>query len=643
MKILKRVFLFIFVFLSILFIKNTCFGTTITYNNWEGAPQYASIPNLELPVGTNSYVTLMNNNRNEAIVLIPYITGDYIAMHSTSSIENGTYNRFSGYSTSSSSLTDIIIYNSTFSTETSSWSEWASTVSSSVSAYAPGNVNYINKSNFNVVLYAEHYGIIGNNIISSGIPLPEGIKLTDNIFIFSRGSYQTMFLLHSSSADSYFSDTGSRVYCYSPSGTSLSFNKYTYDSSSKTFTSNGSVSNQYYNGSGKLYHYSFNDIVVSSSNYSLGSGDYFEFYNNEEYVFPYIGDTDEVLANIDDYEYTLIFPGSLSKNCLPIKFYISKYIDEAQAEAVFEIELDTLSPYYKTASNDSSEYWFEVPTSLFKNYLVTDNDYIFVLLGANEYDEYSIARQVSYKGETYVPPTDEEIQTDAIINQTQKIEEQTNAIINQTEKIEEQTEVQKNIFERIGDILSYINPLSENFFAYKLIDLLIDALKSLFVPEEGFFNNWISDINDYFSSRFGMVYSSIDFVVDFLTRLADISSNLNTDYTIHIPEFKLFDTTLIPEYSYNLADLLENETFKNIHTIYLSIIDVIMFLWLLVFARNTFAEIFGGKLLDDTFGQILDNSDSVSSMSKRAEKEIKYRGIYSARKANMQRWHNNEK
>ena len=127
-----------------------------------------------------------------------------------------------------------------------------------------------------------------------------------------------------------------------------------------------------------------------------------------------------------------------------------------------------------------TDYWWEVPTELFKNNLENGQYYIFTLIGSNENDDFSISRLITYQGTTYIPPTDEEIQIE-------KIEEQTEEIKNQTEKIEEQTEVQKSIFERIGDILSYINPLSENFFAYKLIDLLIDALKSLFVPEERVF------------------------------------------------------------------------------------------------------------------------------------------------------------
>ncbi len=57
----------------------------------------------------------------------------------------------------------------------------------------------------------------------------------------------------------------------------------------------------------------------------------------------------------------------------------------------------------------------------------------------------------------------------------------------QTEAIKEQNETSKNIFQKIGDILSYINPFSENFFAYKLVELIVNGLKSLFIPQERIF------------------------------------------------------------------------------------------------------------------------------------------------------------
>lgn len=50
-------------------------------------------------------------------------------------------------------------------------------------------------------------------------------------------------------------------------------------------------------------------------------------------------------------------------------------------------------------------------------------------------------------------------------------------------------------------MVSYINPASENFFVYKLIDLLSELLNFLFVPEENYFSDKFNNLRDSFSSR----------------------------------------------------------------------------------------------------------------------------------------------
>ncbi len=80
----------------------------------------------------------------------------------------------------------------------------------------------------------------------------------------------------------------------------------------------------------------------------------------------------------------------------------------------------------------------------------------------------------------------------------------------QRQAIEENTETNKSILGKIGDILSYINPFSENFFGKKLIELLLNGLKSLFVPEDGFFSEYFSELKDWFSDRLGFLWTPFD-------------------------------------------------------------------------------------------------------------------------------------
>lgn len=69
-----------------------------------------------------------------------------------------------------------------------------------------------------------------------------------------------------------------------------------------------------------------------------------------------------------------------------------------------------------------------------------------------------------------------------------------------------------DLFTRLGDwftnignfltsIVSYINPFSENFFVYKLIDLLFDLLTLLFVPSSDYFSNKFDNLKANFANR----------------------------------------------------------------------------------------------------------------------------------------------
>lgn len=153
--------------------------------------------------------------------------------------------------------------------------------------------------------------------------------------------------------------------------------------------------------------------------------------------------------------------------------------------SVYSTKLNKDSSFYKEIEN-STEFWFEIPISEYNSSLEKGKQYIFRV-------QYDYQGETKYNDvyATWGGLTAEDIekneQLEEIKNQTQKIEEQTNAIKEQTEAIKEQHETSKSILGKIGDILSYLNPFSENFFAYKLVDLIIDGLKSLFVPEERLF------------------------------------------------------------------------------------------------------------------------------------------------------------
>lgn len=109
-----------------------------------------------------------------------------------------------------------------------------------------------------------------------------------------------------------------------------------------------------------------------------------------------------------------------------------------------------------------------------------------------------------------------------------------------TNKLDDLNETNKGIFSTLGNILSFINPLSENFFAYKLIDLLIDALKSLFVPTNDQLYEIVNDSKNL-SENFGFVGQSMNFFINIFTSLLGL---VNSNGCLELPEFTIGATSL---------------------------------------------------------------------------------------------------
>ncbi len=103
-------------------------------------------------------------------------------------------------------------------------------------------------------------------------------------------------------------------------------------------------------------------------------------------------------------------------------------------------------------------------------------------------------------------------------------------------------------------------------------------------------------MNDWLSDRLGALYYPVDIVVDFLERISSLDESGSA--VISGDGFKFMGAKLIPAFSYDLNSLLTNDVLKNIHDIYLTIVDVILYLCLIVLAKNTFVDIFGGKYDD---------------------------------------------
>lgn len=163
-------------------------------------------------------------------------------------------------------------------------------------------------------------------------------------------------------------------------------------------------------------------------------------------------------------------------------------------------------------------------------------------------------------------------------------------------QLEEQNKTNKGIWETIKDILSYINPFSENFFVYKLVELLVEAIKGLFIPSDDFFSNFFSDLNDNFADQFGILYYPVSIIIEFLSSLDNVL--VASEPIINVPAFNFnffgANANVWDAFSYNFNDLLANESFKTAHNYYLFFVNVMLTVGLIALAGKICTEIFGG-------------------------------------------------
>ena len=162
-------------------------------------------------------------------------------------------------------------------------------------------------------------------------------------------------------------------------------------------------------------------------------------------------------------------------------------------------------------------------------------------------------------------------------------------------------------FSALGDRISgffsnLINSMS-NFFielGNKVVQLgstiingIIDGLKSLFIPEDDYFTNWLNNFRTLLNNKLGFLTYPFELFANVINRFLNLNDGTGL---IHIPEIKVpnFDFVLIQEQDYNLKQVYENGAIKTIHTIYLYFVDIILVISLVNLAIKKFNQTIGG-------------------------------------------------
>ena len=255
---------------------------------------------------------------------------------------------------------------------------------------------------------------------------------------------------------------------------------------------------------------------------------------------------------------------------------------------VYHAKLDKNSTFYKTGGINGDYY--EIPVDIFKNLLTKGNLVSYDLMWLED------GKDISETDSRSVIFGYESTETNDILNNNFKnlfnlITKQALEEVTLSQKQhEESQETQKGILATIKEVVSYINPFSENFFVYKLIDLLIEALKNLFIPGDEFFSNYFNELKEWFSNRFGFLAYPLDLILDILNRILNINF---TEPAFNIPEIKepITNTNLISATNFNFNTLLENETLKTVHDTYLILVDAVIIFALVNLAKSKFEEV----------------------------------------------------
>lgn len=125
-----------------------------------------------------------------------------------------------------------------------------------------------------------------------------------------------------------------------------------------------------------------------------------------------------------------------------------------------------------------------------------------------------------------------------------------------------------------------------------LLGGLLDGIKSFFIPEDDYFNNYFNELNEWFSDRLGLLYFPFDLLFDFFGRVTSINFD---DQILTIGPYTMplnDDFELVPKIELDFKTFVENEDIKGVYDIYLIIVDGLIIFGLSQLIRIKYEEVF---------------------------------------------------
>lgn len=177
------------------------------------------------------------------------------------------------------------------------------------------------------------------------------------------------------------------------------------------------------------------------------------------------------------------------------------------------------------------------------------------------------------------------------------------AIDKQTEEIkdavEEQTEEHRNMFERLGDRISgFFSDLTNSIkgFFDDLLTGILDGIKKLFIPEDGYFTEYFAAWDLWMTDHFGALYYPFDLMLDILNRF--LTLEVPERPTITFPAIQVGQYKLSEPVTVDLINAFAGDGwFQDLSSLYemYKVVVVVVFVFALAnLARKKLNSIMGG-------------------------------------------------
>lgn len=156
----------------------------------------------------------------------------------------------------------------------------------------------------------------------------------------------------------------------------------------------------------------------------------------------------------------------------------------------------------------------------------------------------------------------------------------------------------KQWFKDVGNWFSELGDRIQGFFV-DLYNDIIDGLKSLFIPEDGYFESKKAELETFFSEHFGIVYTAGSLSIDVLKKFTSLKPPAQS--VLHVPAWQMqlpWESdkiiTIVPAMDVNFSEYINSSgVLHTFYKFYRAFITVVIIFMVVNYAKRKFDYVFG--------------------------------------------------